>query len=373
MTPDERDRHQPPPLHDLLAGAIPDLKEPPDRLGAVGARVARSRRRHRWSAVTAAIAVAAITLGVTFAVRGPNAGRVPVSPAPPARCGVEADRLPVPPHAASVTLCAVLPPKSLFDPTADWAQSHRPRVLTRNVDDMVAAINAVVHAPACPAPLPNPWEYTLVVTYADGSQKTVAPNNYCGGGAGKLVDTFFTLYRSQLAAGHPLIFVPGCAATRSVADLDLFHASGRPVDAIGLTRNDFFRPSTSPPLEPPVGQPFFPSPIRAVRICVYDRDGSAWSRSGQGTPSPAGAQSLLSDAAARAVTNPGGSNPVSSCDPGAAVPDRFVDIFVTDSTGLTSEVRVWRTPCELFQTANGVTGQVPPALTSWLTGLGFWN
>ena len=238
---------------------------------------------------------------------------------------------------------------------------------------MVAAINAVAHAPACPSPLSNLWEYTLVVTYADGGQKTVAPNSYCGGGAGALVNTFFTLYRSQLAAGHPPISVPGCAAARSFASLDLFHASGRPTDAIGLTRNDFFRPSTSPPLAPPAGQPFFPSPIRAVRICVYDRDGSAWSRSSQGAPSPAGAQSLLNDAAARAVTNPAGSNPVSSCGPRTAVPDRFVDIFVADASGLTSEVRIWRTPCELFQTANGVTGQLPPALTSWLTGLGFWD
>ncbi|HEY7174750.1 MAG TPA: hypothetical protein VH442_07525, partial [Micromonosporaceae bacterium] len=78
-------------LQDMLAGAIPPLAAPEDRIGQVAARVRRGRRRSQFGALAAAAAViiTATTTAITLSAPAARYARPTVaSPSPAASVAV---------------------------------------------------------------------------------------------------------------------------------------------------------------------------------------------------------------------------------------------------------------------------------------------
>jgi hypothetical protein len=371
-------------VHDLLAGAVPPLAAPADRLGQVAVRVRRSRRRGQFGAV-AAVAAVIVATSTAITLSGPVGGhpRPPVAASSPAApvavgdCPTSFDQLSAEQDSTetvvrgptAITLCAVTGP--LFDPVESWLRSHEPRTLTTRIDEMVLAFNIRLAGGSCPPLVSGDFlRYAFVVTYAHTS-RVIDPDTECRDNPG-LIDAFLRLYRAQLAdATSPArVPTPTCPATYSLARLDPFHASGLPIDDVGPNRGD-------DRLANRLYQQLLPSPLAAVAVCGYHGTANrtyALSASKTSRTDLGPVQDLL-NASAPSQSNSGGSgSECSGLDPRGRVyagTDALVVILAADVTGAVVEMRAWRGPaCQSTRTALGSIPTVSSQLGQYLQSLG---
>lgn len=247
----------------LLAGAVPPLPAPEDRVGQVRARARRTRQR---MAVAVLAGVAAVAVAVVVSVPQLLAGNTTdVAPAAPADCptwtepSYEDSPGPlVPDGAADATLCR---------------RDGDPMLLTSRVGELVDALNALppldsgeqVSCEDIGLTPETRGGHTIVLRYPDGSTVAVFMEWTCGVSMagertrlGMPLDTFRDLHRSQLAAetDPALIATPECPDRFEPVTLDSFPQDG--IERYSVPGTD---------------DPALPSPLVAAVACRYAPDG----------------------------------------------------------------------------------------------------
>jgi hypothetical protein len=224
----------------VLAGAVPPLCEPDDRLGQIRARVRRSRLR-AGAAATCAVAVVAALIVPQVAGGGPPALTAPTTAAAPAGCPADwreptfedAGGPLVRSGAVDATLC----PPDGYD--------GEPRLLTAGVDELVDTLNSFerfnpddLFCVGFEGNLPGP---SLVLRYPDGGTTVVYTEWRCSLSTvdgktriGNGVDTFRRLHRAQLVAtiDPASIPAPACPETIGVDGISTPRLGVGPVDGI---------------------------------------------------------------------------------------------------------------------------------------------
>ncbi|MEG3635797.1 hypothetical protein [Micromonospora palythoicola] len=380
MTRDDED------IRGLLAGAVPPLAAPPDRVAEVGIRVRRHRRRMAGGAAAVALTVG-LGVGLPNLVAGPDGERVaPVttpSPQGDAACPTSLDDRPelasvrygddeplVPTGAVEVTSCQV-PVGSGPDP----AYRLGPRTLTTGVDEIVRLLNSQppTQQDGQGRPLPDGQELrctlkastdetVLVLRYPDRDPVTVWTDYNCrvtvtathGRGTDiQVAITFLDRYRAQLAATTDPASVtsPACPATFPVERMRK-NSGHHPPNWIRFNNTDPYRS--------------LPDPLVEFTACRYVTRGETGELVGQ--------QRRRADA--DEVRDPlngafGRSSKSSDCGdkPDYQEPTVFDTLTVADVTGETAEFWIRHEPCrsvnnqvltpELLDVMTDLLGQPP--------------
>ncbi|MBB5869733.1 hypothetical protein F4553_003112 [Allocatelliglobosispora scoriae] len=389
-----KDETPPDNLREVLLESVPPLGEPADRIGDVGRRVRRARTRTIMATVATTVLVGAVALGVPTLWRGTtpqpvadttapvfDAARCPVAPAKQSGELVDKPGALVPDGALSVSLCE-LP----LDPAAGTVPT--PRTVTLRPGELVAALNALPTKEEVAAKLGQPFNHgctmigfaedlSLVLTYADRAQVTVALDRNCGtaiadgrtrfmSGSSKfsptLLDGFVGLYREQLAASTDAATVqaPACPATLTQAAVSGMTANTDARDGIARNRGSV--------------DVFAPSALVEVRACRYLAGSGGTlkltAQHAERSAAPA-VRDLLNEATkVRENTDAEGGSTVTNlagCAVDVAIGSLDV-IWIADATGAVSEVRVLRAPCAEVRRA-GMGGLVVlPELAGQLDG-----
>jgi hypothetical protein len=373
-------------IRGLLAGAVPPLAAPPDRIAEVGTRVRRHRRRMVGGAAAAVALTVGLGVGLPSLVAAPDGDRVaPVttpSPQGEATCPTSLDSQPdllsvrygddeplVPVGAVEVTSCQV-PVGGGLRP----ADRIGPRVLTTGVDEIVRLLNAQPPGPQDGRGRPMPdgefgcslgarYEETVfVLRYPDRDPVTVWTDGSCGvavtathgrGADFRFVRAFLDRYRSQLVAttDPATVTTPACPDTFPVKRMRQ-NSEDYPVDRIRLN-------NTTP-------DPILPTPLIEVTACRYVASGDTGELVGQ-QRRRAGADEI------RAVLNQavGRSAKSSNCGgwPDYQEPTVFDTVTVADATGETAEFWIRHAPCRGTRYRHSASLQLSPQLLDAVTDL----
>jgi hypothetical protein len=346
-----------------LQDAVPPLREPAARIVEVGARVRRYRAR---TAAAAALAVAVVLAGAgALALARPHPGSRPATGAgddcPPA--DVAAPRYTrtdtpgaiVPSGAIRATLC--VRPSSEF--RSPFEIDYSPRALTQNVDELVSLANSLPDPSTPPGGclmVGYSTEMSFAFGYADGPPVVVWLDRNCGALVTaehtrylrryqELPDAFYQLYRAQLRATTPVATIPTptCPITH---DPRVDTAATFPKDGIGRNRG--------------FAEPLLPDPLAAMVACRYELAGDAWVLTRQEQ------RRTELDAARVILNNVHAKRENAACldtDKNAMRPTLVDSLWVADTTGAVSEVRVWRRPCATFHTGDSVLRPIAALLT----------
>lgn len=267
----------------LLAGAVPPLPEPADRIGEVRTRVRRARRR-AGAAVTGAVALlVAVALAVPSLMLDDNDRAAPAELPPltsdscpnrtyPLPAGAGPER-PVPAGATDAMLCVV---------GFDTGGVDRYQVLRIGADHLVSAVNALepydsARLQCVEADLVS--QLSLVLRYRDGTTVTVIIDGNCGisfipDGTVWISDVlreFGRLYQEQVAVTTPdpdTVPTPECPETIGSDRLDLGSGTFGPGPE---TIERSIRWPHWMQLRP--DQPTLPYPLVAAVWCRYLPDG----------------------------------------------------------------------------------------------------
>ncbi|MEV2238753.1 hypothetical protein [Micromonospora sp. NPDC049891] len=378
MTRDDED------IRGLLAGAVPPLAAPPDRVAEVGIRVRRHRRRVAGGAAAAVALTVGLGIGLPALVAAPDGDRgTPVTtPSPqgqvscPTGLGARPDLASVrygddeplvPAGAVEVTSCQV-PVGGGLRP----ADRIGPRVLTTGVDEIVRLLNAQppTQQDGRGRPLPageqmrctlkaTYEETVLVLRYPDRDPVTVWTDENCrvavtathGRGADfGVLSAFLDRYRAQLVAttDPATVTTPACAATFPVQRMRKGSEDG-PLDRIDFNNSDPYLA--------------LPTPLIEVTACRYKVRGETGELVGQ-QRRRAGADQL------RAVLNQavGRSAERSNCGdwPDYEEPTLFDTLTVADATGATAEFWIRHEPCRSVNFLHALTPQLREVMTDLL-------
>lgn len=354
-------------IRELLRDAIPDLPQPPDRLESIGQRVRRARHRRAVSAGTAC--VIAGVLAVSLATLGQRSTPGPATPtvdcpAPPKyRVGGNlppADGTFVEPGARWAALC-VYQDRDGF-PAAKY-------LLQMKVDRLTTALNGLPAARHCIDPGMVNWGPRSVIVLATPNRPTqvIQLNLGCGVIANgnreradlrTAADTFYTLYREQIAATIKPGSIHPAACTEQVAANRLMPPDGGRGQAYDPPHDDILRNPNDTTFAPT--GPVLPSPLAAATICRYTATSDGLlhlNRTWQGHTELQQLQTQINQTSKR----PNGAAQTSCMYLRfQSPPITTLDVmWVTDNTGRALEVRIARKPC------SGVNGTVPlPALTA---------
>lgn len=338
----------------LLAGAVPPLPEPADRIGEVRNRVRRTRLRTGGAVagvvavlVTVALAVPSLVLG------GPD--RVVPTVLPPLTSdscpdrtypvpAAGAARQPVPAGAVDALVCVV---------GFDTGRLVEHQVLRAGADRLVTALNALpirddARLQCIERDLGN--QLSLILRYRDGTTTTVIIDGWCGisfvpGGpvwSDNVLPEFGRLYQEQVAAttlDPDTIATPECPDTIGADRLDLGS------EAFGPSPETIERPIrwASEGSRYP-GQPALPLPLVAAVWCRYAPDGDPVELAAS-RPERGDLTDLRDILNATFQLTETGEVPASECgrDPElrAATPDV---LLVADAAGGTAEYWVYRNP-----------------------------
>ncbi|GIJ21137.1 hypothetical protein [Micromonospora lutea] len=371
MTRDDED------IRGLLAGAVPPLAAPPDRVAEVGVRVRRHRRRMAGGAAAAVALTVGLGVGLPTLVAAPDRDRgapaTTPSPQGAAACPTGFDTRPdltsvrygddeplVPTGAVEVTSCQV-PVGSGPHP----ASRIGPRTLTTGVDEIVRLLNAQppTQQDGRGRPLPageqmmctakaTYEETALVLRYPDREPVTVWTDENCRVAVtathGRGVDfgviaAFLDRYRAQLAAttDPATVTTPACADTFPVKRMRKNSEDG-PLSRIRLNNSDPYLA--------------LPTPLIEVTACRYEVRGQTGELVGQ-QRRRAGADEV------RAVLNQALDRPAKSsrCGdwPDYEEPTLFDTLTVADATGETAEFWIRHEPC---RSVNGLEALTPELL-----------
>lgn len=382
-------------LREVLLESVPPLGDPPDRLGEVGLRVRRSRTRAVVATVASVVMVGAVAVGVPMLLRETTA--LPL--ATPSAVTFDAANCPttwpepgpgLPPDkpgplvpadgALSVTLCE-LPTDLSGGATASPGTVPRaqdaPRTLTLRAGELVTALNRLRTREQLAEQLGQPHELgctligfgenlSLVVTYADRDPMAVLLDRNCGTATADgrtrymsgteqshpaLLDGFLELYREQLAAttNPATVKAPACAASLSQQDVNGFTSASEPRDGIARNRGG--------------ADAYLPNALVEVTTCRYAVTGGKLQLTKQHSQrndlEPV--RDLLNNATTvRNSTDGNGTQTVtnlSECR--IETPISKLDIvWIADTTGAVSEVRISRAPCPEVR-RSGMGGLVP--------------
>ncbi|WP_214319949.1 hypothetical protein [Nonomuraea sediminis] len=173
---------------------------------------------------------------------------------------------------------------------------------------------------------------SFVVRYEDGSSAVILLDPNCGTAyydgrtrflGNAPVDTFLDLYRRQLARAHPAVPAPACPSRAGPA-------GSTPRDDIARNRG--------------TSRTFLPSPLAAATACRYGPDGRLTrQRTITGDLEP-----LRTLITVETPSSPGDTKSLlngTRCSMDGSSPTALDTIWVTDATGATAEIRVWRAPC----------------------------
>lgn len=354
-------------LRTALQDAVPPLREPADRVAEVGARVRRYRAR---ATAAAALAVAVVLAGAgALELARPHHGSGPATGAgddcPPA--DVAAPRYTrtdtpgalVPSGAIRATLC-VRPSRDFPSP---FGIDYSPRTLTQNVDEMVSLANSLPGPPStAPCFLIGYFtEMSFVFGYANGPPLVVWVDRNCGAlftaehtryfrGHSEALNAFYQLYRTQLRATTPVATIPTptCPTTH---DPRVDTSATFPKDGIGRNRG--------------FGEALLPDPLAAMVACRYELAGDTWvlARQEQRRTGLESARLILNEQFA--------DRDYPAClgtDTSARRPTLVDSLWIADTTGALSEVRVWRQPCAIVHTGGSALAPVA-ALLTYLDGM----
>jgi hypothetical protein len=203
-------------------------------------------------------------------------------------------------------------------------------------------------------------EESLVFGYTGGPPVVVRVDRNCDVlatadhtrylGSQAVLDAFYDLYRAQLRATTPVATIPtpACPATY---DPGAGTATAFPKDGIGRNRA--------------LGQALLPDPLAATVACRYEPAGTTWvlTRQEQRRTDLEPARIILNQQYAHRE-NPGCLDTL----PGAMRPTLVDSLWIADTTGAVTEVRVWRQPCAVVHTASSSLAPVP-ALLTYLNGM----
>jgi hypothetical protein len=352
-------------LRTALQGARPPLQEPADRLAEVGDRVRRFRVRTTAAAALAVVVV--LTGGGALAAAELQHRRAPAIPAGADCPSVEVPTPPdpwtdapgplVPNGAIRATLCER--PRSGSQAGSSFKVDYSPRMLTQRVDQLVSWISSL---PGPALPMCFLIEYSSVVSlvfaYADGPPVVVWVDFSCSTlFTAKRVrytpymeelDAFYQLYRAQLRATTPVATIPTptCPTTYD----PLVDTAATLPDGIRRNRGS---------------DAWLPDPLAALAACRYELAGQTWvlSRQEQRRTELESARLILNEQYAHREGDSGCRNDRSSMRP------TLVDsVWVADTTGAVSEMRVWRRPCAEVDTADSSLEPVAEVLT-YLDGM----
>ncbi|GGM18355.1 MULTISPECIES: hypothetical protein [Micromonospora] len=344
----------------LLRESVPPLRTPPDRVGAVGRRVRRHRRRRVGLGALAVALVAGLAFGGVRLGTGNEH-----SPAPPAvtptvddqaRCPTDAREFPdprtaryggngplVPAGAVEIVACEV--------PATEGAEPREPRVLTDGVDEIVRVLDALPPWPVRPGAATPAGDHELrctavarhhelayVLRYPDRPSVTVHTSGNCQtvrqGPSGRgldpaLFDTFLQRYREQLAARTPAVTIatPTCPPSLPTGRLRLTPTRTGPPDRIRVNN--------------PGGNPGLPTRLVAVAACRYEVGDTLARLTGQRR------ERDDADALRPALNATFERDRVTDCGsyPGYPPPTGLDVLLVADATGATAEFWLRRAPC----------------------------
>lgn len=392
-------------LRRILVEAVPDEPAPPDRMGQIASRV--RRRRIAVGAGGAAVAVAvAVVIALPTVLTKPGPGPAPGdrSATGPALLGPDAcpERLPdrvtfvdrpgslVPDGADRAVLCES--PTDEAGPDFDRRTLPEPRVLTRDIEGFVAALNALPdrerfwqvlreREAAKGNSLPPEVKDTLgeactlvgyttvpsfVLRYPDGASVVVQYDQNCGtvtsNGRTRFADpnpinTFIRQYRAQIVRDTDPASVPTPTCPAGTVRTPYQQRNGQvPRDEMSRHRG--------------LDEPLVTAALLGIAACRY-------------TVGPGG-PGLVRQASSRDVTGwaeilnaqfPDQSQvqqPAHApcADPGGRPPQRFDLVIAVDAAGATSEIWVYRGPCHAALRPGSGSGSVPsPALIDKLETL----
>jgi hypothetical protein len=201
---------------------------------------------------------------------------------------------------------------------------------------------------------------SFVFGYADRPPLVVGVDRTCGrlvtaehtrsSGSWEALSTFYRLYRAQLRATTPVATIPTpvCPATH---DPRVDTSATFPKDGIGHNRS--------------LHEALLPDPLVAMVACRYEVAEDRWVLTRQ-------EQRRTELEPLRLVLNEQFSyREYPDClrtEPSAMRPTLVDSLWIADTTGAVTEVRVWRRPCAIVHTGNST---LPPvaALLTYLDGM----
>ena len=349
-------------LRTALQHAVPPLQEPADRVAEIGTRVRRYRAR---TAAAAALAVLVVLAGAgALELARPQNGPEPVATGAADDCPT-AD-VPAPPNFRTDTPGAIVPGGAIRAtlcerPTSEFRSpveiDFSPRTLTRNVHDLVSFANGL------PGPSEESGKCTLigyttemsfVFGYADRPPSVVGVDRNCGAlftaernrfGSSKALNAFYRLYRAQLRATTPVATIPTptCPATH---DPRVATSATFPKDGIGRNRG--------------FGEAMLPDPLAAMVACRYELANDRWvlTRQEQRRTELEPTRLILNEQYAYRE-----SPECPDTNTSAMRPTLVDSLWIADTTGAVSEVRVWRRPCVIVHTGDSTLLPVAALLT----------
>ncbi len=356
-------------LRTALQDAVPPLQEPADRVAEIGTRVRRYRARTAAAAAALTVAVVLAGAGALDLVRpqrspGPAATGAahdcpPADVALPRDTRTDSPGAIVPSGAIRATLCERPSSEFRSPPEIDYS----PRALTQNVNELVSLANSL------PGPSKTPractavgysTEMSFVFGYTDRPPLVVGVDRNCGAlvtaeriryfGYGEALNAFYQLYRAQLRATTPLATIPTptCPATH---DPQVDTSTTSPKDGVGRNRG--------------FGEALLPDPLAAMVACRYELAKDRWvlTRQEQRRTELEPTRLVLNEQFAyREYPECLGT------ETSAMRPTLVDSLWIADTTGAVSEVRVWRRPCAIVHTGNST---LPPvaALLTYLDGM----
>jgi hypothetical protein len=368
-----------------LLADTPVLPDEPGRVAAVRARVTRTRRLRLAGAGLGLVVLVAVGLamprgGTDRAEEPPAVPAASLGPdgCPAAGLAIERPRMPargdrgfhLPDGASEVLLCERVVDEAgrYFDPRAGEARS-----LVAGADEVVAELNRIpdgdrvrrdADAGGAEVACQSRGYFTqlsFVVRYPHRGPAAVWLDPNCGTataggrsrfGYGSALLVFFREYRSELAAHAGTRPPPACDEVLTTVDLNRNTPRGREIDEVARQRAE--------------GEPFLPSPLRAVRVCRYEIGiGGVGHRSGEELVPPS-----MHEHVRYIVNSQLDDTSATICDEdviGTAV--TILDVlFVVDETGAVAEIRLPRRPCAAALVANRTPVHVWPALHTIVDG-----
>ncbi|WBB92081.1 hypothetical protein [Verrucosispora sp. WMMC514] len=380
MTRDDED------IRGLLAGAVPPLAAPPERVAEVGVRVRRHRRRMAGGAAAAVALTVGLGVGLPALVAGPGRDDVIplVTPGPrgDANCPTDLVGRPdlasvrygddeplVPTGAVEITSCQV-PVGGGLRP----ADRIGPRTLTTGVDEIVRLLNAQPPTQQDGRGRPRPdgdfacalmaryEETVLVLRYPDRDPVTVWTDANCGvavtathgrGADFGVLRAFLDRYRAQLATttDPATVTTPACVDTFPIERMRK-NSEDYPPDRIRLNNSATY--------------PILPTRLIEVTACRYEVRGDTGELVGQ-QRRRAGADEV------RAVLNQAFDRSAKGSDcgdwPDYQEPSVFDTLTVADATGETAEFWIRHEPCRSARHAYSSSRQLSAQLLAAVTDL----
>jgi hypothetical protein len=322
--------------------------------------------RVRTAAAAAVVAVAVVLAGAGAlelarpkhnpepAATGPADDCPPADVAAPRYTVTDTPGAIVPGGAIRATLCER--PSSESRPPIEI--DYSPRILTRNVHELVSLANSLPGPSAEPrscSAVGYSTEMSLVFGYADRPPVVVGVDRNCSAlvtaertryfGYWEALNTFYQLYRAQLRATTPAdtIPTPTCPATH---DPSVDTSATFPTDGIGRNRG--------------FAEALLPEPLAAMVACRYELATDRWvlTRQEQRRTELEPTRLILNGQFAyREYPECLGT------ETSAMRPTLVDSLWIADTTGAVSEVRVWRRPCAVVHTGGSTLPLVAALLT----------